>query len=501
MTLAVGGRDRIFLAHNDEAASRIRLVFCLIAALITGLLVLASASSLLADPDNWWHVRVGLDLLENRSFPVVDTYSHTFAGEPWIAKEWLGQILLALSYAAAGWNGVALVTIASVALMVFLLAWYVSADLKPMTALIVALAVALLASPLYNARPIVLTLPITVVWTAELFKAARERRVPPLWLLPLLCLWANLHAAFTFGFIIAFFAGLEVLRQTRLTEPRLIAGWIAFGLLCPLVSMIHPYGLDAILATLSVASGNEAVPLIGEWQPFNATSDPLQEGAMLLAYLGLLVAGLRVGWVKALLFIAALHLFFTHSRFMYLPFLLAPITMAPDIAAQYPHLSAGRSAAARDGLERFFANHLAITIGCLAIIVTAAVSALMAQPPLAPSSKTSADGAIAYARQHGLTTGNVLNSYDLGGTLIFNRIKTFIDGRTDQLFLGGFMTQDTNSGASVGKPILVEALKKYAIDWALLVKDDARRPFFDELPGWSRVYSDKETVVYARNKP
>ena len=49
-----------------------------------------------------------------------------FAGHPWIAKEWLGQILLALAYMAGGWNGVALLTIATIALTAFLLAWHLS---------------------------------------------------------------------------------------------------------------------------------------------------------------------------------------------------------------------------------------------------------------------------------------------------------------------------------------------------------------------------------------
>ena len=38
-----------------------------------------------------------------------------------------------------------------------------------------------------------------------------------------------------------------------------------------MVSLIHPYGVKAILTTFTVAYGNEAVPLISEWRPFNAT--------------------------------------------------------------------------------------------------------------------------------------------------------------------------------------------------------------------------------------
>ncbi len=501
MTMAVGGRAWVGTPQAIEDPARIRWAFCLFAPLLTAIMVLASADSLLGDPDNWWHVRVGLDLLANWSFPVADSYSHTFAGQPWIAKEWLGQLLMASAYAIGGWNGVALITVASIALMVFALAWHFTSVLKPIAALALTLGVAILVCPLYNARPIIFTLPIIVVWTAQLFDAAREERAPPMSLLPLLCLWANLHAAFTFGFVIALFAGLDLLRRVRFTNPRLLVRWVAFGLLCPLVSIVHPYGVNAILATFSVMSGNEAVALIGEWLPFDATRNGVQEGALLLAYFGLLVSGLRIGWAKALFFVLALHLYFLHTRFMYLPMLLLPVVAAADVAAQYPQLSAQRWAqAARDGLETLFAKRFAPVVAVMAMAATLAAAIFMSGPAIAPSAKTSADGAIAFARTHGLTARNVLNSYDLGGTLIFNGIKTFIDGRTDQLFLGGFMKHDSDAGLSSGEPLLIEEINKYDIGWALLVKNDTRVPFFDELPGWSRVYADAETIVYAREK-
>ena len=271
-------------------ARHIRLVFCSAAAAILAAVFFGFATSFLQDPDNWWHVKVGLDLLASRTFPTVDTYSYTFAGHPWIAKEWLGQILLTLAYLAGGWNGVVLLTVATIALTSFLLAWYLSDALKPTLAIAVTLITAFLVGPIYNARPHIFTLPIIIVWSAHLFRASRDERAPPLWLLPLLCLWANLHATFTFGFVIAAFAGLDLLSRIRLSNPRLLARWIVFGLLCPLVTLLDPYGIKAMLATFTVAYGNEAVPTIVEWLPFDASRDRFPEAVMLLCVFGLLVA-------------------------------------------------------------------------------------------------------------------------------------------------------------------------------------------------------------------
>ncbi|UVK43661.1 hypothetical protein BPNPMPFG_005479 [Mesorhizobium sp. AR07] len=488
---------------NDAQASveaatldeRTRLIFCLFTACIMAAVLAAFAGSVLQDPDSWWQVKVGLDFLANRTFPTVDPYSYTFAGQPWIAKEWLGQVLLALAYRAGGWNGVATLIIVTIALTVFLLGWFLSTWLKPILAIALAFVATALISPIYTGRPHIFTFPIIVIWTAMLFRAAREERAPPWWLLVLVVLWANLHATFTLSFIIAAFAGLDLLARTGFSKPALLAKWVAFGLLCPLVSLIHPYGVQAILATFAVAYGNEAVPLITEWRAFNAQDYPVQEVAMLLALFGLLVSGLRIGWAKALFIVFTLHVYLAHVRFMYLFFLLVPIVIAMEVAQQYPSLSATAwLAEKRDGLEKFFARRFYAICGAAAVLLVGAVAVLGSTYQVTPSPKTSASGALAFAQSQHLS-GNVLNSYDFGGTLIFHGIKTYIDGRTDQLFLGGFTKTDDETTHSDGKPLLEAQLKKYGVGWALLTAGDYRIPFFDQL-GWKRAYADDYAVIY-----
>jgi hypothetical protein len=46
------------------------------------------------DPDLWWHIKVGQDILRTRVWPTTDTYSFTAAHTPWIAYEWLGEVVL-----------------------------------------------------------------------------------------------------------------------------------------------------------------------------------------------------------------------------------------------------------------------------------------------------------------------------------------------------------------------------------------------------------------------
>lgn len=483
---------------SKREAQRARIVFCLSPTAIMTATLLFLSSSMLQDPDNWWHVKVGLDILANRAFPTTDTYSYTFAGHPWIAKEWLGQVLLALAHQAGGWNGVALLTIAAIALTIFLLCWYFSGDLRPTVAIGLCLIISFYLSQLYNARPFIFTFPIIVIWTAELFRASRNEQAPPLWLLALLVLWANLHAAFTFAFVIAFFAFLDLFERVRLSKRSLLVKWILFGVACPIVTLLNPYGVDAILATFTVALGNEAVPHITEWRPFNAREMYVNEAGLLIILLGLMVSRLRLGWAKSIFFLLALHLFLNHIRLVYLLLLLVPLVVAVDVAAQYPILSARKwLKTQRDGLERFFAARFHWIVGGVAVSMALGVAIFMGLAKVEPSPKTFVKGALAFAQQHDLS-GNVLNSYNLGGTLIFHGIKTFIDGRTDQLFLEGFMSRDAETATTGGKPILRKQLEDYAITWALLDTQDVRIPFFDELEGWRREYKDEYAIIYVR---
>ncbi|WEZ83055.1 hypothetical protein P6U16_19430 [Rhizobium sp. 32-5/1] len=456
------------------------------------------ARTLLQDPDNWWQVKVGLDLLASRTIPTVDTYSHTFAGQPWIAKEWLAQVILGAGYSIFGWSGVAFITVTAVAAAMFLLAWSLSASLKPTIAIAVTLAITIAVGPVYNARPLIFSFPIIVLWTALLFQAARETRSPPFWALSLILLWANLHATFTFGFVIAAFAGLDCLSRVWFRQPKLIAKWVLFGLLCVLVAMINPYGFKAILATFTVASGNEAVSFIDEWMPFNARSDVGAEVALLIVVAAILISGLRVRWTYAAFFVFTLHLFLSYSRFQYLWLLLVPVVLAVDVAVQFPVLSRQKwLMEPRERLEKALSAYAGRISAVLVACWVATAVVFISYSTVAPAAKNFVSGALAYARQQGLT-GNVFNAYDFGGSLIFHGIKTYIDGRTDQLFLGGFTQATIDMGTSAGKPILEAQLERYDIRWALLTVKDNRIPFFQELPGWRQVYDDEFSVIYVK---
>ena len=47
------------------------------------------------NPDFWWHAKVGETILATHQWPTNDPFSFTAAGRPWLAYEWLGDVLFA----------------------------------------------------------------------------------------------------------------------------------------------------------------------------------------------------------------------------------------------------------------------------------------------------------------------------------------------------------------------------------------------------------------------
>src|SRR5579863_9159208 len=57
--------------------------------------VFYEARGFFVDPDVWWHIRIGQDILRTHHWPTTGPYSFTAPNMPWIAYEWLGDVMLA----------------------------------------------------------------------------------------------------------------------------------------------------------------------------------------------------------------------------------------------------------------------------------------------------------------------------------------------------------------------------------------------------------------------
>ena len=295
---------------------------------------------LLADPDTHWHIAVGTWILENSAVPTVDSHSHTFFGQPWIAKEWLSQVLLTLAYRSGGWGAVAALCAASIGFTFALLFRLLLRDIGPLAAALFTIAAVVMTAPHFLARPHVLAFPFMLLWVAGLVRAVEQRRAPPPLLLLAMLLWANLHGGFTLGLMLCGAFALEAMVTARdPAERRLqLVAWVKFGAAAVLVACITPYGPESMLVTLRIFSLGNVLNMISEWKSPDFQSQPFQELVLLLALYAGLSRGLKLPVMRLIIVLGLLHLFLKYARNAELLAILAPVALAPILAQQWPSL-------------------------------------------------------------------------------------------------------------------------------------------------------------------
>jgi len=473
--------------------------------LAIGLVVFVSLANfnglpLLADPDSHWHIAVGHWILQHGSVPWVDPYSFTMTGQPWIAKEWLSQLVMALAYDVGGWGGVVVLTAAAFGVTSALLLRLLLQHLKPLPALLFTAAAFVMMTSHFLARPFALAFPFMLWWVSGLIEAVEEKRAPKPILLVAMLFWANLHGGFTMGLLLGGAFGLEALVNGAdwAERKKIFIAWAKFGVAALLVACITPYGSRSILVTFEIFGLGDALSLIDEWKSPDFQTQPLTELMLLVALYLALARGVKLPIMRTLIVVGLLHMFLSHVRNAELLAMITPLAIAPVLAREWPAMR--RDPEGKMMLGRFSApaSLRAVGVGLtLAVVYTAA---LVRFAGIRPPEATMPSAAIEYALGHGLK-GHVLNHYGYGGYLISLGIPTFIDGR-GELYGGEFIKKyvDTVHLRGTDPEVLQKTLDKYAIDWTLLLKEQPANKLLATMPGWRQAYSDDKTTIFVREK-
>jgi hypothetical protein len=452
-------------------------------AVLYGLLLMVG-ERLLNDPDTYWHIAAGRWIWEHAAVPTTDPFSHTLPGAPWLAHEWLAELILAGAYGALGWAGVVALTALAVATSLILLMRALERVVRPAVALgATAMTFFLMAAHL-TGRPHALALPILVAWAAALVRARDRSGVPSLWLLPLMALWANLHGGFVVGLGLAGVLAVEAVMTASPGPARraAIRNWGRFVAGAALASLLTPQGIAGWWFPFKLMSLGFALSFVGEWHaPVLGPFEPLVLWlAVLLAFaLGI---GLQAPLSRVLMVAGLVAMALSHTRNAELLAVLVPLLLAGPVGRLVRSSRPPAAPRARG-------------IAALALFIVAATSAAALRgyahenPAIAPTS------ALAAARQAGLA-GPVFNDYDFGGDLIFEGIAPFVDGRID-LYGDDFMRAYAAALAAEGAA-LPSLLDRHRIAWTLLKPDEPAVAALDRDPRWERVYADPGAVVHRR---
>ncbi|MBN9086333.1 MAG: hypothetical protein J0J01_05455 [Reyranella sp.] len=453
---------------------------------------------LLADPDSHWHIAVGHWILQHGAVPSVDTYSFTLTGQPWIAKEWLSQVLMAGAYDIGGWAGVVVLAAAAFGATSAMLLRLLLRDLRPLPALMFTAAAFVMMASHFLARPFALAFPFMLWWVSGLIRAVEEKRAPEPILLLAMLIWANLHGGFTMGLLLGGAFGLEALVNGAdgAERKRIFWSWLKFGVAALLVACITPYGVGSILITFQIFGLGDALALIDEWKSPDFQTQPLTELILLVGLYLVLARGVKLPIMRTLIVVGLVHMFLQHVRNAELLATIAPLAIAPVLARNWPAIRRDDSAKMLFGGMAAPASFRAIGLGLL--VATVYATGLVRFAGIKPPEATMPTAAMDYAREAGLK-GRVLNHYGYGGYLISQGVPTFIDGR-GELFGGEFIKKYVDAVHLRGEDpeVLQKTLEKYRIDWTMLLKEQPANKLLATLPGWRMAYSDDKTTIFVR---
>jgi hypothetical protein len=430
----------------------------------------------LNDGDTWWHLSAGDWILAHQAVPHADPFSYTFAGQPWVAHEWLSEVLLSLSYSGAGWRGVMLLTAAACGLATWLLARAAGRSLHGLPLWLTLLAGLALFAPHLLARPHILVLPVMVVWVAGLVAARRERRRPSWGLLAAMVLWANMHGSFLAGIAVIVPFALEAALEDR----RALPGWLLFMAASVVAALCTPFGPDGLLQPIRLLAMHN-VQGIGEWSPLPFdTVQPLHVVVLAFAAFWLLRRP-KLGWIRWLLLLGLLALSVRTQRHEMLLGLLGILLLAEPITA-----AVGRAAAGPVPRRAGWA------LLAPAVLLATLRLALPIEAPVTARDPAAAIAAIPPA----LRAQHVLNAYEFGGYLIRSGIAPFIDSRAE-LYGDAFL--DRYNALLAGRPADVAAtLAQYDIGWTMLSPGTPLAASMAAMPGWHRLYADAVAVIDVR---
>jgi hypothetical protein len=462
-------------------------------------LAFATARLNLPDPDVWWHIAVGEEILATGQWPTQDSYSYTAPGHEWMAYEWLGEVGVAL---AAGWAGFTSLTIFLIILCsVLLLLVYRYAYLVTGHSKAAFLATALvwpLSAVVFTLRPQLLGY-VFLALTLVCLESFRRGQKKALWVLPLLFLvWVNTHGTFIFGlFLLGWFwlsglagferGGLKAKPQTPRDRRLLLIGFVACVVMLPLT----PYGARVAAYPFQMALLQPTnFANIQEWQPV-----PFDLGLgkyfllLLLAFLGLqFIRPVTFRLYETGLFFLTLYMACVHRRFLvFFAIAFAPL-LATQLSAWMPRYQNAK-------------DKYALNVVMLVVAVIGMVGYFPAPEKLeAAVAKRFPRDAVAYLRENPVA-GPMLNEYAYGGYLIWARRpnpEVFVDGRVDFYEYTGIFGDYLSITRVEPKTLLL--LDKYNVQSCLVGREAPLATFLSALPDWEQVYADELSVVFLRKQ-
>lgn len=486
-------------AHMERITSPAGLFVC--AAFVITLL---PVTSIIHDPDFWWHLRAGQLILAHGGLLATDPFTFTVPTHAWTMHEWLTEVFFAAANSAAG--------LGLIVLVLSLVTWVgigcigLRAALRHPNRFVLGLGLLLTAVagyPIWGPRVQMVTFCFAAL-TLLLVERHIVRGGRLVWVLvPLYLLWSNLHSGFIIGLgFIALVLVAEVAgRWFAMPDPAPVSRLrtlLLVLLACTAVSLINPNG-PAILVYAFLTQGSGAQQtLILEWHsPSFQDWVVMPFGLMLLSLIALIAINRRLRARDAALLAAGVALSLQSVRHIAI-FLAAAAPLwieQASLAAKRLHWRPRKRPL--PSLRFRVVVFIALIGGLLAGYGAGRLAPAMQQQP----------NTLTYAQQYPVCAARwlaqapeplrIFNQYGEGGyladTLSAKGDKIYIFG--DAALMGDALLYKYASITSV-QPGWSQAIRSSG---AQVVLYDANTPLADVMqasPDWVEVYHDPLSVAF-----
>lgn len=451
------------------------------------------------DPDFWWHLRTGQEILESGQIPRTDTYSFTMPDYQYIYHSWLAEVYLATFYSWGGHTAV-VISLASlisgaVLLLTFTKKIKFTVTIIGLTLIPVIVQTTGLRTQVFSYFGLALTL-----WLTTKIKVK-----PNLGLLSIITIifiiWTNTHPGFVVGYLLylAIIASQTYANRDQLANSKQFKVWLLALIITPLLAtLLNPYGFTLHQFIWQMSQNPTAMSHNADWVGY--LSNPVIQDSLKLQVITWTIVTIWLSRGQHKVVIALLSLMTIYSTRYALP-LIAYLTFClPHVFQEF--VSRFRLASSQINRIKY------LTFGLLLLIswrhlpqFEFAQAAHQNHQAHAFASR----GMYNYPYQavenlSELPGRNIFNHYNWGGYLIYHlpTKKVFIDGRMDNFHLdSGRSFMELYLTLINTDPGWQDLLVDYPIDYFLLMPGD---PLAEAMiaAGGLVLFSDEISLVIAR---
>jgi hypothetical protein len=458
----------------------------------------------IVDPDFWWHLRTGQLIIQKQFIPRTDPFSYTNIGKPWIAHEWLTEVLIFALFQLGSYSLI-IVTFSVIITGAFLLAYFRSSfDSQPYIAGFTVLLGALATAPTWGVRPQMISLFLSSLFLYLLDRYQKQKRFKTLLLLPFFSLlWVNIHAGYFLGLVIIFIFILGHLLDLiifnllktgsfELPEKKTITNLCVVLGCCVLATLANPNGFHILIYPFQTLTDQAMQQFLQEWFSPDFHQLEWQPFAYyLLVFIGTgMLSKNSLSSTKILLTVL-----FGYAALMSMRHVpLFVIVSIPILSEQISSFVSIQSKSKSAGQVQKVIAPIFLSLSIIAICLRFnQVSQEQSKSEVINFPRTAVDWIIKNQPE-----GNLFNSYNWGGYLIWRdylHYPVYIDGRAD-VYGAEFIYTYLN--IYLAQPGWENLLDAYKINLVLVEPESDLSMELRHSVSWVNVFENKTSIIFER---